>query len=328
MQEIKITSSEQNQRLDKFLLKYLNKANKSFVYKMLRKKNIKLNGKKAEGNELLKFDDCVKLFLSDETINNFREVKQVKQSTKAVVVIYEDENVLVVNKPQGVIIHPDGSEKTDTMIDRVLSHLVNNGSYSPEDSLGFTPAICNRLDLNTSGVIIVGKNLNTVQRLNYLFKNKKVDKYYTCIVVGKVNKGGTILGKHFKNSKTNEVKILSHKVKNDELKEVETRYEVEKNNDKYSLLKVNLITGKSHQIRASLMNIGHPIVGDRKYGDETTNMIYRRKYGINNQLLHAKTLEIYDEEDGFLSYLNGKEFVASVPNNFIKVYNDVFRNDN
>lgn len=327
MQEIKITASEQNQRLDKFLLKYLNKANKSFVYKMLRKKNIKLNGKKAEGNELLKIDDSVKLFLSDETIDNFREIKKIKTSNKALVVIYEDENVLVVNKPQGVIIHPDGSEKTDTMIDRVLSHLVNNGSYNPEDSLGFTPAICNRLDLNTSGVIIVGKNLNTVQRLNYLFKNKQVDKYYTCIVVGKVSKGGTILGKHFKNGKTNEVKILSHKVKNDELKEVETRYEVEKSNDKYSLLKVNLITGKSHQIRASLMNIGHPIVGDRKYGDETTNMIYRRKYGINNQLLHAKSLEIFDE-DGFLSYLNGKEFIASVPNNFIKVYNDVFRSDN
>ncbi len=326
MQEIKITESEQNQRLDKFLLKYLNKSNKVFVYKMLRKKNIKLNEKKAEGNEMLKVDDTVKLFLSDETINNFREVKQVVKSTKEVLVIYEDENILVVNKPQGVLIHPDSSQKTDTMVERVLSHLVENGSFNPEDSLGFTPAICNRLDLNTSGVIVVGKNLQSVQRLNFLFKNKMIDKYYKCIVVGEVKKGGTILGKHFKNAKTNEVKILSHKVQNDELKDVETRYEVLETTEKYSLLKVKLITGKSHQIRASLMNISHPIVGDRKYGDETVNMIYRRKYGVNNQLLHAESLEIFDE-DGYLSYLNGKEFVASLPRNFEKVYNDVFRNN-
>ncbi len=327
MQEIKITNSEENQRLDKFLLKYLNKANKSFVYKMLRKKNIKLNDKKAEGAEMLQAGDSVKLFLADETIEKFREVEQIKKSNKTVLVIYEDENVLVVNKPQGVLIHPDSSVKTDTMIERILSYLVENGSYNPEDSLGFKPAICNRLDLNTSGVIIVGKNLQAVQRLNYLFKNKMIDKNYKCIVVGEVKKGGTILGKHFKNAKTNEVKILSHKVKNDELKEVETRYEVEESNSKYSLLKVKLITGKSHQIRASLMNIKHPIVGDRKYGDETVNMIYRRKYGINNQLLHAESLEINDVEDGFLSYLSGKEFVASLPRNFEKVYNDVFRNN-
>ncbi len=324
MIEIKITESEQNQRLDKFLLKYLNKANKSFIYKMLRKKNIKLNEKKAEGSEMLQLNDTVKLFLSDETIESFREVKEVKKSNKEVLVIYEDENVLVVNKPQGVLIHPDSSDKTDTMIDRVLSHLVENGSFNPSDSLGFTPAICNRLDLNTSGVIIVGKNLQSVQRLNYLFKNKKIDKNYKCIVVGRVEKGGTILGKHFKNAKTNEVKILSHKVQNDELKDVETRYEVLEKAEKYTLLKVKLITGKSHQIRASLMNISHPIVGDRKYGDETTNMIYRRKYGINNQLLHAESLEIFDE-DGVLSYLNGKEFVATLPRNFEKVYNDIFR---
>ncbi len=174
MVEIKITESEQNQRLDKFLLKYLNKSNKSFVYKMLRKKNIKLNEKKAEGSEMLQLNDTVKLFLSDETIASFREVKEVKKSNKEVLVIFEDENVLVVNKPQGVLIHPDSSDKTDTMIDRVLSHLVENGSYNPSDSHGFTPAICNRLDLNTSGVIIVGKNLQTVQRLIYLFKNKKI----------------------------------------------------------------------------------------------------------------------------------------------------------
>ncbi len=324
MIEIKISEQEQNQRLDKFLLKYLNKANKSFIYKMLRKKNIKLNEKKAEGSEMLQLNDTVKLFLSDETIESFREVKEVKKSNKEVLVIFEDENVLVVNKPQGVLIHPDSSDKTDTMIDRVLSHLVENGSYNPSDSLGFTPAICNRLDLNTSGVIIVGKNLQSVQRLNYLFKNKLIDKNYKCIVVGRVEKGGTILGKHFKNAKTNEVKILSHKVKNDELKDVETRYEVLEKAEKYTLLKVKLITGKSHQIRASLMNISHPIVGDRKYGDETTNMIYRRKYGINNQLLHAESLEIFDE-DGSLSYLNGKEFVATLPRNFEKVYNDIFR---
>ncbi len=324
MVEIKITESEQNQRLDKFLLKYLNKANKSFVYKMLRKKNIKLNEKKAEGSEMLQLNDTVKLFLSDETIESFREVKEVKKSTKTIQVIYEDENILVVNKPQGVLIHPDSSDKIDTMIDRVLSHLVENGSFDPKDSLGFTPAICNRLDLNTSGVIIVGKNLQSVQRLNYLFKNKMIDKNYKCIVVGRVEKGGTILGKHFKNAKTNEVKILSHKVKNDELKDVETRYEVLEKSEKYTLLKVKLITGKSHQIRASLMNINHPIVGDRKYGDETINMIYRRKYAINNQLLHAESLEIFDE-DGPLSYLNNKEFVATLPRNFEKVYNDIFR---
>lgn len=321
MQEIIIRETEQGQRLDKFLLKYLNTAPKSFVYKMLRKKNIKVNDKKAEGSEVLQVGDNVKLFLSDETINNFREIAEVDVTVKSIEIVFEDENILIMNKPVGALVHPDESTKTDTMTERMYKYLYNKGEYDPKESMGFKPAICNRLDINTSGIIVCGKNLQSVQELNYIFKEKLVDKYYVTLVKGEVSKSGVIKGYHTKNTTTNEVKVSLHKTPNS--KEVITEYMPMKSNGEYSLLTLKLITGKSHQIRASLKEIKRPIVGDRKYGDKEVNEFFRKKYGISNQMLHAESIAFMNKE-GCLAYLYDKEFVAKRPRKFDTVCDSLF----
>ncbi len=327
MIEININNDNENQRMDKFLLKYLNKANKSFIYKMLRKKNIKLNGKKANGNEILKKGDNVALYLSDETINKFREYKKDYSNYRGLNkehIIYEDENILVINKPVGVIVHSaTNDEKENTLINSIIKYLIKTNSYNPEESNGFKPAICNRLDVNTSGIVVAGKNLRAVQELNEIFKTKKVDKFYETIVVGNITKDGEVKGYHQKDEDTNKATIYKEN-KTGDLKPVHTKYFNIKNNGEFTLLKIKLITGKTHQIRASMTSINNPIIGDRKYGDKYANEIMKKKYSLKNQLLHARSLTIKDSE-GVLSYLNGKEFKADKPVIFNNIEKGLFK---
>lgn len=308
MKEVKIDINNSNQRLDKYLLKYFNKAPKSFIYKMLRKKRIKLNAKKAEGSEILTEDDLITMFLTDETMDSFMSERIIAVPTKREIdIIFEDENILILKKPAGVLIHPEKSTDTDTIINRVLYYLHENNEFSTGKDSTFTPSVCNRLDRNTSGVVICGKNLRSVQELNKIFSENKVDKYYLAIVKGEVTKGDTLKGYHIKNTDTNEVKILENYEEGS--KEVITIYEPLQSNEQYSLLQIKLVTGKSHQIRAHLQNINHPILGDRKYGDFELNSHFKKKFGINNQLLHAYKI-ILREDSGILSYLCDREFVA------------------
>lgn len=319
MREIFITSNEQGQRLDKFLMKYMCLAPKSFVYKMLRKKNIKLNDKKAEGSEILKTKDNVKIYLAEETIEKFSETKRVLKAGRDFTIVFEDENIIICGKPQGLIVHPDKEHKVNTLNDQLIYYLKEKGEYEPSNAMGFIPSICNRLDLNTSGIVTMGKNLNAVQELNRGFRDRLIDKYYLTVVKGKVEKGGTVEGYH--NKDNNNIASISRE--DDGGSYVCTYYSPLKCNGEYTLMEVKLETGKSHQIRVCMQSIGHPIIGDRKYGDIDTNKHFYDKYKLDNQFLHSYRL-IIKLKEGCLNYLYNREFKCGINKTMEKIYRDLF----
>ncbi len=305
MREIHITDKEKKQRLDKFLLKYMNKAPKSFIYKMLRKKNIKLNGRRAEGSEILDTGDSIRLFLSEATILSFTEERTVKKTERCFDIVYEDENILLCNKPAGVIVHSDISNKDNTLNDSILYYLYSKGEYDTDAA--FTPSICNRLDRNTSGMITAGKNLAALQELNRIFRERLADKYYITVVKGVISKEGAVEGYIIKRD-DNTVSITDNK---GEGSYILTKYRPLADNGEYTLLEVKLETGRSHQIRVSMKHIGHPVIGDTKYGDIGVNRYFRDKYGLKSQFLHSFRL-VFKAEEGALSYLYNREFICPV----------------
>ncbi len=314
MRELVINANEANQRLDKYLAKYMDLAPKSFFYKMLRKKNITLNGKKAEGNEKLLINDVVCLFLAEDTIEGFRSKKEqtvVKKTSKIKLdIIYEDKDILVINKPVGML-SQKASKEDVSLVEHIIEYLLSTGSLTTEDLATFTPGICNRLDRNTSGIVVAGKSLKGLQDMNEAFKSRSLHKYYLCLVKGKMSGKSLIDGYLFKDEKTNKVSILKDEIEG--ALPIKTEYIVMDSNEKVTLLKVNLITGRSHQIRAHLASIGHPIIGDYKYGDKTINDKYKSIYKLESQLLHAYELVMPDETtvytaklpDKFLNVLKG-----------------------
>ena len=322
MQELHVTANEAGQRLDKLLAKFLNQAPKSFLYKMMRKKNIVLNGKKCTGNEKLKQGDSIKLFFSDETIEKFSAgtyVTPKKEKINMLPIIYEDEQVLLMNKPVGVL-SQKAKDSDVSAVEILINYLIETNQLSKEQFRTFHPSICNRLDRNTSGILVAGKTLPALQEMNRFFKERTIAKYYRCLVKGRVIKNEDyIKGYLVKDQKTNKVSIT--KKKTEEGVPIETEYCVIQSNDEVSLLEVHLITGKTHQIRAHLASIGHPIIGDYKYGDKQINEMYRQAYGLKSQLLHAYRLEM-PSSDGSLAYLNDKKFVAKLPDQFIKICKD------
>ena len=317
-----MTANEAGQRLDKLLAKFLNQAPKSFLYKMMRKKNIVLNGKKCTGNEKLKQGDSIKLFFSDETIEKFSAgtyVTPKKEKINMLPIIYEDEQVLLMNKPVGVL-SQKAKDSDVSAVEILINYLIETNQLSKEQFRTFHPSICNRLDRNTSGILVAGKTLPALQEMNRFFKERTIAKYYRCLVKGRVIKNEDyIKGYLVKDQKTNKVSIT--KKKTEEGVPIETEYCVIQSNDEVSLLEVHLITGKTHQIRAHLASIGHPIIGDYKYGDKQINEMYRQEYGLKSQLLHAYRLEM-PSSDGSLAYLNDKKFVAELPDKFIKICKD------
>ncbi len=314
MRELVVTKNEAGQRFDKYLLKYLNKAGTGFIYKMLRKKNIVLNDKKANGNEILSVEDNVKLYLSEDTIISFREDKKAGFANKSVNgldkrldIIYEDDNVLLINKPCGIL--SQKAQKDDISInDIAVAYLLKNNP-GKEDTT-FIPSICNRLDRNTTGIIVVGKSLIGLQTMSKLFKDRTIHKYYLALVDGVIKENSLISGFLTKDSKTNKVSISKTEKKESDY--IETYYEPIKYFDNMTLLKVCLITGKTHQIRAHLSSIGHPILGDYKYGNNKLNETIKKKCKVKSQLLHSYILE-FPKLDGELSNLSNKTFKAPIP---------------
>jgi len=313
MQEIRVGVNEAGQRLDKLLVKYLKLAPKGFFYKMLRKKNITLNRKKANGSEHLSVGDSIQLFLSDETIARFTEKKQVQKNLGKLPVIYEDSHIIILNKPSGIL-SQKAKEGDCSVGELLLSYLLSNGSVTEEELKSFTPAICNRLDRNTSGILIAGKSLIGLQTMAEALRLRKLEKSYLCVIAGVIKKGCMIQGYLKKDPKTNTVIILPLQSEKAALP-IQTQYEPLRTNGTLTLLKVRLITGRTHQIRAHLASIHHPIVGDVKYGTEQVNGYYREKYQIKSQLLHAYELRMPDFT-GELSYLSKKQFIAPCPKEF------------
>lgn len=322
MQSIVTNKNDAGQRLDKFLAKYLKEAPKSFFYKMLRKKNITLNGKKASGSEILQVGDEIKLFLSDETISKFKGVVETSYPTISLDVVYEDEDLIFLNKPSGML-SQKADEKTPSMVEYLIGYLLKNGSIREEDLERFKPSVCNRLDRNTSGLIAAGKSLRGLQFLSEQFKQRDMKKYYLALVKGKVDRPEYLKGILVKDHKTNQVRIRPVKEEHGQIEGlVETEFEPVAGNDAMTLLKVHLITGKTHQIRAHLASVGHPIAGDPKYGDETFNRYLEQAYHLKHQLLHSSSLcfpktSITEE----FSYLADQEIRAELPKEFRRILN-------
>lgn len=322
MREIIISANEANQRLDKFLGKYMNQAPAGFFYKMMRKKNIVLNGKKVSGKEKLLEGDLVKLFLSDETIDKFRTqavVARPVSKKNMPEIIYEDEHVIFLNKPVGML-SQKAKPQDVSLIEYLTEYLLESGAMTPEQMRTFHPGICNRLDRNTSGLITAGKSLAGLQELSQGFKERTFHKYYRCLVKGIVKEQAHIKGYLNKNDEKNVVTISEYPEENSCL--IETCYRPIVWNNEVTLLEVELITGKTHQIRAHLASEGHPILGDYKYGNRKLNDRLQKEYGLKSQLLHAYRLE-FPRMKGTLKNLSEKGFVAREPELFRKIQNSL-----
>ncbi len=301
MQVIEVSARDGGQRLDKLLGKYMSLAPNSFFYKMLRKKNITLNGKKADGKEKLVPGDKITLYLSDETVQKFQKVRepepepdrQTSLCRARLDIVYEDDDVLVINKPAGML--SQKAKKDDiSLVEYVVEHMKREAESRGEDLGTFRPGICNRLDRNTSGLVVAGKSIQGLQWMNRLFRQRDLDKYYLCVVQGRVEKPARIHGHLVKDRKNNIVKVVSGPSEGGS--PIETEYcpmdYGRLGEQEYTLLRVRLVTGKSHQIRAHLQSIGHPVAGDSKYGDREQRQFLRREFGLQSQMLHAWQLKI------------------------------------
>ena len=316
MKEITITANEADQRIDRFLKKYLSKASKGFLYKLLRKKKIKLNNKRVLPNYMLKSGDTIQFFLNDDTINEFREIKEIVKFEKPLDIVYEDKNILIINKPKGLLVHSQSKKDKNTLIDQVYYYLNTKGEYIPENENTFSPACCNRIDRNTSGIIIVAKNYSSLKAINQMQKNNKIVKKYLALVVGKLVGENELKGFLIKDNSTNKVEVLPQAKKDSKF--IHTMYTLIKTNGDYSLLDINLITGRSHQIRAHLASEGNPIIGDFKYGNKKINNLFLNKYELKSQFLHGYFIR-FDKCPPLLKYLEGKSIKADLPNNLLEI---------
>lgn len=324
MHQMTIKSEDAGQRLDKYLKKYLKKAQSSFLYRMLRKKNITLNAKKADGSEKLKEGDVVTLFFSEETLEKFRgdirsqelllakEAKAAYQKLGSLEILFENEHILLVNKPAGVLSQKASSQDI-SLNEWLIGYLLSEKKRSI-DSLGsFHPSICNRLDRNTSGIVICGKSLYGSQQMSKVLKERSLHKYYLLYVEGQMRGERQIEGYLSKDEKTNKVSISDQPLKDSA--RIVTAYKPLKVHRDVTLVEVELITGKTHQIRAHLASIGFPLVGDPKYGNRLLNEKRKKQYGISHQLLHAYRV-VFPEFSEKLTDVSGLEIKAPLPELF------------
>lgn len=316
---IEIGTNEAGQRLDKFLRKLLKDVPLSAIFKALRKGDVRVNGKKEKEKYSLQVGDKVEI----RYIHTKKEKKEtfIRVNASGLKIIYEDENLVVVEKWPGLLVHPDSKMKEPTLTDYVLSYLNNKGDYTPENEITFTPAPCNRLDRNTSGIVMFGKNFEGLRLLNETIREGEVKKYYNALVKGKIS-NGLYKGYIRKNEDTNISKIFDKEVP--ESKEISMEVTTIKTNGAYSFLEIDLITGRSHQIRAHLSHLGAPIIGDNKYGDKKFNSFFENKYGLNYQYLYAYKL-IFRNVPGKLEYLKNNTVAAALPPLFKKIKQDVFK---
>ena len=305
MQKRIVGKNDAGQRLDKFLTKAVKGLPMSFLYKAIRTKKIKVNGKRAKENQILAAGDEITLFIRDEFFDSpERDDGALSRIRPKLSILYEDENILLLNKRPGVLVHEDVAGGENTLILHVKAYLFGKGEYDPAAEQSFAPALCNRIDRNTGGIVIAAKNAAALREMNERIRNNEIGKFYLCAVKGKMPRPAEELhGYLLKDSDANMVRIAERPFKG--AKTIITRYRVLAEKNGNSLLEVELVTGRTHQIRAHLSFIGHPLLGDGKYG---VNRAERGK-GYKHQALYAVRLRFdFADGDGVLGYLRGKEF--------------------
>ena len=319
MREFVVSERDQGQKCVKYICRILPNAGTSFVYKMLRKKNITLNGKKTDGTEYLKPGDTIRIFFAEETFLKFSgtdtqaEKKQGLTQAHALQkerILYEDANILLYNKPAGLL--SQKAEPDDVSVNEMfLAYLLQEGKLTQEQMATCTPSICNRLDRNTSGLLAAGKTLKGLQEMAKALKERSVQKYYRCIVKGTVKEASYLKGYLQKDESSNQVLIRRTKPSEGEWLPIETEYKPIRCMGGYTEFEVHLMTGRSHQIRAHLASIGHPIIGDYKYGDSGVNVYFKKNARITSQLLHASRFVFED----------GREITAPCGAEFDRAWN-------
>lgn len=305
--EIIIGENDFGQRLDRFLLKLYPSLKAGNINKALRNKDIRLNGKRTEAAYRLQKGDTLYLFFPDRLLSGETEKNgDFTAASDKLSIIYEDENILLADKEQGLVVHADDNNTSDTLINRIQKYLYNKGEYDPKKEHVFAPALCNRIDRNTSGIVIAAKNAEALRILNEKIKNRELQKKYLCIVLGKMPKASDILTAYLeKDSEQNIVRMGDVKTKTNLT--VKTGYKVIESTGDLSLLEIELLTGRTHQIRAHMAYLGHPLLGDGKYGINRINV----KYGLRTQALCSHELTFkFTSDGGILNYLNNKSFKA------------------
>ncbi|MDO5713835.1 MAG: RluA family pseudouridine synthase [Tissierellia bacterium] len=297
MQKVIIEKNDDGQRLDRFLKKLLPKAPKNLIYKSLRKKNIVVNGKKKEPHIILKTGDEIKIFFSDETIKKFSKSLQEMKSNWPQI-LYEDNNILLMVKPGNILTHGRGNPKEDDMVKKLISYLQDTNQYHPRKEHSFTPAVCNRLDRNTSGILIGAKNAEALREINTLIAERKVIKKYLALVHGNFQFRGLCKDYLSKDEDKNKVFLGS------DGKEILTEFQPLLQNKDFSLVEVHLITGRTHQIRSQCAALGHPILGDKKYGKGKRDDFPRQ--WLHNHFLGFQEMDRYKN-------LSNKTFYAKPP---------------
>lgn len=331
MVEIEIGRNEAEQRLDRFLRKYLKGASLSYIYKIIRK-DVKVNGKRAAKDAVLLNGDRVFLYLSDEELEKFRPKQTGRTGVKRQFgIAYEDENILAAEKPFGLLTHGDQHEKKNTLVNQVTDYLIEKGEYVPRVEKSFSPAAANRLDRNTTGLVLFGKNSAALRALNEMIRDKEaVGKYYLTVVCGELKEEMHLTGSLTKDHGKNMVSVVndagvSDRGKFGEIKSADTRVKPILSAGGCTLTEVRLMTGRTHQIRAHLAAAGYPIIGDAKYGNFAENRKIASKYHLTTQFLHAYMLKFYKAEST-LSYMKGKEIRAALPENYKRILTDLFGN--
>ena len=305
MKEFIININDSGQRIEKFLTKAVKNLPKSMLYKSIRTKKIKLNGKRCEISTILKEKDILTLYLNDDFFTDEFDYRFLKANTD-INIVYEDENIIIINKEKGIVVYDDNDVNVNTLINKMKKYLYEKGEYNIEKENSFSPAICNRLDRNTCGLIIGAKNAQALRLINEKIRKREISKKYLCLTIkNPPNIEDTLTAYIYKDSETNKVNI-SEKMQ-EKYSEIITKFKLLKTVDDLSLVEVELITGKTHQIRAHLSFEGFPILGDTKYGNYNTN----DRYKVYHQALCAYKIEFKFQDENFLSYLNKREFSIS-----------------